>query len=65
MSVISETYNSTHRILELEYVLPNVSFTANETNVVITSKNNKYELTDELSNDGRLKKISELHGIIV
>ena len=32
-------------------------------NVVITSKNSKYELTDELPNDVRLKKISELHGI--
>ena len=34
-------------------------------NVVITSKNSKYELTDELPNDVRLKKISELHRIKV
>ena len=31
MSTISETYNCTHNILELEDVLPNVSFTASET----------------------------------
>ena len=31
MSAISETYNRTHNILELEDVLPNVSFTASET----------------------------------
>ena len=30
MSVISETYNRVHNILELEDVLPNVSFTASE-----------------------------------
>ena len=34
-------------------------------NMIITSKNGKYELTDELPNDVRLKKISELHGIKV
>ena len=34
-------------------------------NVVITIKNGKYELTDELPNDVRRKKISKLHGIIV
>ena len=34
-------------------------------NEIITNKNGKYELTDELPNDVRLKKISELHGIIV
>ena len=34
-------------------------------NVIITSKNGKYELTDELPNDVRLKKISKLHGIKV
>ena len=33
-------------------------------NVIITNKNGKYELTDELANDLRLKKISKLHGII-
>ena len=31
MSAISETYNRTHNIFELEDVLPNVSFTASET----------------------------------
>ena len=34
-------------------------------NVIIINKNAKYELTDELPNDVRLKKISKLHGIIV
>ena len=34
-------------------------------NVTITSKNGKYELTEELPNDVRRKKISELHGIKV
>ena len=34
-------------------------------NVIITNKNGKYELTEELSNDVRLKKISKLYGIIV
>ena len=31
MSPMSETYNRTHNIFELEDVLPNVSFTASET----------------------------------
>ena len=31
MNGISETYNRTHNILKLEYVLPNASFTASET----------------------------------
>ena len=34
-------------------------------NVIITDKNGKYELTDELTKDIRLKKISKIHGIIV
>ena len=34
-------------------------------NVIITNKNVKYELTDELLNDVRLKEISKLHGILV
>ena len=34
-------------------------------NVIITNENGKYELTDMLPNDARLKKISKLHGIIV
>ena len=31
MSAISETYNCIHNILELEDILPNVSFPASET----------------------------------
>ena len=31
MSVISETYNCGHKILELVDIFPNVSFTASET----------------------------------
>ena len=34
-------------------------------NVVITSENSKYKLTDQFPNDVRLKKISEIHGINV
>ena len=34
-------------------------------NVIITNKNGKYELTDKLSDDVRIKKISELHRIRV
>ena len=34
-------------------------------NVIITNKNGKYELTHELSNEVRLKKISKLHGVKV
>ena len=34
-------------------------------NVIIADKNVKYELTDELPEDVRLEKISELHRIIV
>ena len=34
-------------------------------NVIITNKNGKYELSDEFPNDVSLKKISELHGIMV
>ena len=64
MNAISEIYNCTHNILELEDVLPNVSFTATE-NVIITSKNGKYELTDELPKDVRPKKISKLRRIKV
>ena len=31
--------------------------------MIITSKTGKYELTDELPNDVKLKKIPKLHGI--
>ena len=34
-------------------------------NLIIINKNGECELTDELPNDARLKKISKLHGIIV
>ena len=34
-------------------------------NMIITNKDGKYGLTDELPNDVRFKKISKLHGIIV
>ena len=34
-------------------------------NVIVTNKNGKYELTDELPNNVRRKKISKIHGIIV
>ena len=34
-------------------------------NVIITNKNGKSELTDQLPNDLRLKKIPEFHVIIV
>ena len=34
-------------------------------NAIITNQNGKYELTDDLSIDVRLKKISKLHGVIV
>ena len=34
-------------------------------NVIITNKNGKYELTDELPKNIRLNKISKIHGIIV
>ena len=33
--------------------------------MIITNKNGEHELTGELPNDVRLKKISKLHGIIV
>ena len=33
--------------------------------VISTNKNIKHELTEELPNNVRLKKISKLHGIIV
>ena len=62
---LSETYSRVHNILELENILPNLSFTTSETNMIITNKNGKNELTDELPNNIRLKEISQLHGIIV
>ena len=65
MSAISETYNRAHNILEVVDILPNVFFfILVKRNVIITNKNGKYDLTDELSNDLILNKISKLHGII-
>ena len=65
MSAISENYNRAHNILEVVDILPNVFFfILVKRNVIITNKNGKYELTDELSNDLILNKISKLHGII-
>ena len=65
MSAISETYNRTHNILELANILPNVSFKTSETNMITANKYGKYELTNELPNNVRLKKILKLNGIIV
>ena len=55
-SAISESYNLAHNILEFVDILPNVSFTTSETEVIITNENGKYELTDELPKDVILKK---------
>ena len=52
MSAISETYQM--------FLSQQV-----KRNVVITSKNSKYQSTDELPNNVRLKTTSELHGIKV
>ena len=57
MSAISETYNRVYNILELVDIFPNVSLTTCETKVDITNRNGKYEFTNELPNDIRLKKI--------
>ena len=65
MSAISETYNCIHNILELENVLPNFLSQQVKPNIVLTSKNSKFELPDELPNNVRPKKTSELHGIKV
>ena len=64
MSAISETYNRAHNVLELVDILTKVSQQVKQ-NVIITNKNVKYELTDKLPNNVRLKKISKLHEIIV
>ena len=65
MSVISETYNHAHNILELLISYQMFLLQQVKRNVIITNKNGKYKLTDELPNNVRLKKISKLHGIIV
>ena len=61
MSAISETYNRGHNILELV----DMFFSQRKRNVIITNKNGKCKLTDELPNDVRLKKYSKRHGFIV
>ena len=49
MSAISETYNYALNVLKLVDILPNVSFTTNiKRNVIITDKNVKYVLTEDL-----------------
>ena len=58
MSTISETYSRGHNVLELIDILLNVSFPTSKRNVIITNKNGKYELTDELPKNVRLKKNS-------
>ena len=65
MSVLSESYNRAHNILELVDILPIFLSQPVKGNVIIADKNVKYELTDELPEDVRLEKISELHRIIV
>ena len=62
-SAIFETYHRIYNILELEDVLPNFLSQQVKRNVVLTSKNSKCQLPDELPNKMRPKKISELHGI--
>ena len=51
LKAISETYNHCHNILELADILPNASSQQVKRNVIITNRNDKYELTDELPND--------------
>ena len=62
MSAIFEIYNRAHNILKSYQMFLSKQV---KLNVIITNTNGKYELTDEFSNDVRLKKISKLHGIIV
>ena len=64
MSAISETSNRTHNISELAGILPNVFFHKLNETWLLLNKNGKYELTDELPNDLKLKKILKLHRII-
>ena len=60
MRAVSETYSRTQDVLPKTFLSQQM-----KQNVFITSKNSKCELPDELSNDVRQKKISELHGIKV
>ena len=65
MSAISEIYNHTHNIWNLKMSYQMLFSQQVKPSMVITSKNSKCELTDELPNDARLKKIPELPGIKV
>ena len=65
MSSISATYNRV--IIFWNFLISCKTFFSQlvKRNVIITNKNGKYKLTDELPNDVTLKKISKLHGIII
>ena len=56
MSAICETYNYFHNIVEFVDILPKFLSQQVKRNVIITNKNVKYQLTDELPNDLKLKK---------
>ena len=57
MSTIFYTYNRAHNVLELVDILPNFFSQQVKRNVTIANKNFKYQSTDELRSDVRLKKI--------
>ena len=65
MSAFSETQNRAHITwtlwVSIQIFLPKQM----KQNVIITNKNCKFMLNDELLSDIRLKKISKLHGIVV
>ena len=65
MSTIFYTYNRAHNVLELVDILPNFFSQQVKRNVTIANKNFKYQSTDELRSDVRLKKISKIHGVIL
>ena len=66
MSAISETYNRGLNIWELSDIYQMFFFSKQmKRNVIITNKNDKYELTDEFPNNVRVKKISKMHQTIV
>ena len=64
MSAISETCTRAYKIWELIDFFPNVSFITNKKERDYY-ENGKYEWTGKLQNSVRVKKISEIHGIIV
>ena len=55
MSAISENYNRGDILVSQQV----------KQKVVIPNKSGKYELTDKLPNNTRLKKILKLHGVVV